>query len=88
MNEKAQRAGIRDELAERCPERITTGFAAEYCGVSKVTVLRWIQRGYLAAFRLPDGHYRIRREDLARFLVERGIPPVYQGVVGEDEGSG
>ena len=88
MNARTHRAGIKDELAERCPERITTGFAAECCGVSKVTVLRWIQKGYLAAFRLPDGHYRIRREDLAGFLSERRIPPVYQGIVTEDEQDG
>ena len=40
-----------------CPEHITTGVAAQFCGVGEVTVLRWIQRGYLTAFRLPDGHY-------------------------------
>ena len=42
--------------SRRCPDHLTTGVAAEFCGVSKVTVLRWIQRGYLTAFRLPDGH--------------------------------
>ena len=61
-------------LNEWCPEHLTTGAAADFCGVSKVTVLRWIQRGYLTAFRLPDGHYRVRREDFASFLQEHDMP--------------
>ena len=85
MSAKVWRASAEGQLAAGCPERITTGLAAEYCGVSKVTVLRWIQRGYLAAFRLPDGHYRIRREDLAGFMAERGIPPVYLDTTAADD---
>ena len=88
MDAKTRGAGITDDLAVRCPERITTGLAAEYCGVHKVTVLRWIQRGYLAAFRLPDGHYRIRREDLVGFMAERGIPPVHRGIITADDHEG
>lgn len=61
-------------LAEWCPEYVTTGTVAEYCGVSKVTVLRWIRKGYLAAFRLPEGHYRMHRDDFYKFLVENSIP--------------
>ena len=61
-------------LEERCPEYITTGTVAGYCGVSKVTVLRWIEKGYLAAFRLPGGHFRIPRDDFSKFLAKHIIP--------------
>ena len=56
MDFRTDRDGNQRRLEQWCPEHITTGVAAEFCGVSKVTVLRWIQRGYLTAFRLPDGH--------------------------------
>jgi excisionase family DNA binding protein len=62
------------EVEEWCPEYITSGAAAERCGVSKVTVLRWIKKGYLAAFRLPEGHYRIYRDDFSKFLAKHSIP--------------
>ena len=62
------------ELKEQYPEYITTGDVAEYCGVSNVTVLRWIEKGHLTAFRLPEGHYRINRDDFGKFLVKHGIP--------------
>ena len=60
---------------EKSPtEYLTTGTIAEYCGVSRVTVLRWIGKGYLAAFRLPEGHYRIHRDDFGKFLTKHGMP--------------
>ena len=62
------------ELGEQYPEYLTTGVIAQYCGVSRVTVLRWIYKGHLAAFRLPEGHYRIRRDDFSEFLAKHSIP--------------
>ena len=59
---------------EWCPGHITTGVAAECCGVSKTTVLRWIKKGRLPAFRLPEGHYRIQRGYFGEFLTKHGIP--------------
>ena len=64
-----------------CPEHITTGFVARHCGVSNATVVRWIDKELLTAFRLPDGHYRIRRDDFAEFLTKYRIP-VYYGATG------
>ncbi len=55
-------------------EYLTTGTIAEYCGVSKVTVLRWIAKGHLTAFRLPEGHYRVRMDDFKNFLAKHNIP--------------
>jgi excisionase family DNA binding protein len=56
------------------PEYVTVGFVARRCGVSNTTVLRWIERGELSAFRLPAGHYRIERGDFTEFLTNYGIP--------------
>ena len=56
------------------PEYITVGFIAKRCGVSNTTVLRWIEKGQLPAFRLPAGHYRIDRGDFAEFLISYGMP--------------
>ena len=63
-----------NRVEEWCPEHVATGFVAECCGVSNATVLRWIERGRLDAFRLPDGHYRIQREDFLKFLEKYRIP--------------
>jgi excisionase family DNA binding protein len=56
------------------PEYLTTGVVARHCGVSKVTVLRWIERGNLTAFRLPGGQNRIHRDDFFAFATKHSIP--------------
>jgi len=56
------------------PEYLTTGAVARYCGVSKVTVLRWIEKGDLIAFRLPSGQNRIQRDNFIAFAEKHGIP--------------
>jgi len=61
-------------LDKWCAEYLTTGAVARYCGVSSVTILRWIRKGHLPAFRLPEGHYRISRDDLSKFLRKYDIP--------------
>ena len=73
------------ELEEQYPEYITTGAVAEYCGVSRVTVLRWIHKRHLVAFRLPEGHYRIHRDDFGKFLAKYGIP-IYKQMFKENHG--
>ena len=65
---------MKSRTKEWCPEYVTTSFVAARCGVSKVTVLEWIEEGRLAAFRLPKGHYRIYRDDFMGFLKEHNIP--------------
>ena len=65
---------MENEIEESSPEYVTVGFIARRCGVSNTTVLRWIDKGELPAFRLPAGHYRIAREKFAEFLTNYGIP--------------
>lgn len=61
-------------LKQGCPEYLTSGGVARYCGVSKVTVLRWIKNGNLAAFQLPGSQNRIRRDDFYAFADRHSIP--------------
>lgn len=57
------------------PDVLTTGEAAQICGVNFRTVMRWIDRGLLPAYRLPGrGDRRVLREELQRFMLENGIP--------------
>ena len=65
---------MKKESEEKLPEYLTTGVVARHCGVSKVTVLRWIEKGHLAAFKLPGGQNRIRRDDFYAFAARHGIP--------------
>lgn len=56
-------------------EVLTTGEAARLCGVHFRTVIRWIDRGLLQAYKLPGrGDHRVPVEELRRFMRENGIP--------------
>jgi excisionase family DNA binding protein len=62
------------KVSSSYPQYLTTGAVARYCGVSKVTVLRWIEKGNLVAFRLPSGQNRIHRDDFFSFAAKHQIP--------------
>lgn len=54
---------------------LTTGEAAKYCGVNFRTVIRWIERGKLKAYKLPGrGDHRIQVEDFVVFLNANAMP--------------
>jgi excisionase family DNA binding protein len=54
---------------------LTTGEAAKYCGVNFRTVIRWIERGKLKAYKLPGrGDHRIQLEDFVAFMRENHMP--------------
>lgn len=56
-------------------EVLTSSEAAKLCGVSFRTVLRWIARGELEAYRLPGrGDHRIPVAGLRRFMQAHAIP--------------
>ena len=54
--------------------RLTSRDIADYCQVSKSTVLEWIKSDRLKAFRLPSGHYRIDKKDFRAFLEKWDMP--------------
>lgn len=46
---------------------------ANLCGVVNQTAINWIKNGHLKAFNTPGGQYRIYRDDLVSFVIERGM---------------
>lgn len=53
---------------DRYQELLTTGQAAELCSVTRNAVFKWIQSGYLSAYRTAGGHHRIDRRELERLM--------------------
>lgn len=54
---------------------LTSSEAARLCGVSFRTVIRWIERGQLQAYKLPGrGDHRIPVVELRRFMRANAIP--------------
>ncbi len=54
---------------------LTTGEAAKFCGVNFRTIIRWIERGRLKAYKLPGrGDHRIVVKDFVLFLQENSMP--------------
>ncbi|MFK7818672.1 MAG: response regulator [Planctomycetaceae bacterium] len=54
---------------------LTSGEVARLCNVNFRTVLRWIERGELAAYKLPGrGDNRIRMEDFLEFVAVNQMP--------------
>lgn len=54
---------------------LTTGEIGKCCDVHFRTVLRWIERGHLKAYKLPGGRdNRIRTVDFLNFLQENNMP--------------
>lgn len=47
---------------------------ARMLGVSAMTVVRWIDKGVIRAFRTPGNHRRILRDDLRHFVRRMGFP--------------
>lgn len=56
--------------------RLTTKDIADYCQVSKSTVLQWIKSGELKAYTLPSGHNRFNVNDFKKFLIKWNMPVV------------
>jgi two-component system OmpR family response regulator len=63
---------MKPKLAEI--ELLTASDIARYCGVTSVTVSRWIKGDKLRAYTTPGGHYRIRKQDFREFLEASGLP--------------
>jgi len=55
-------------------EILTVAQAGKYCNVSTETVISWLDTGGLSALKTEGGHRRIKKDDLDKFLREKGIP--------------
>ncbi len=56
-------------------DALTTGEVAKYCGVNFRTVIRWIEKGYMQAYKLPGrGDNRVPVESLREFMVKNNMP--------------
>ncbi len=53
---------------------LSLGKVAQYCGVTRKTILRWVQDGLIQSFTLPSGHHRVQPEELVRFLRAHDMP--------------
>jgi excisionase family DNA binding protein len=55
-------------------KQYTTHDVGQLLEVDPSTISKWIDRGWLEAFRTPGGHRRVRLEDLLAFLAEHDMP--------------
>ena len=55
-------------------EILTVSQASKYCKVSSKTIINWIDQGHIKAYKTVGGHRRIKKEDLDKFLKEKGMP--------------
>ncbi len=54
---------------------LSSGEVADYCGVHFRTVIRWIEKGSLKAYKLPSrGNNRIEEKDFIEFLTTHNMP--------------
>jgi len=53
---------------------LTTGEAADICGVRTNTIKSWIRKGDLKGVMLPGGHWRIPKQTFVHFLQAWNIP--------------
>jgi excisionase family DNA binding protein len=71
----------------RPPASYSTAELARRLGVSTPTVQRWVDLGYLKAWKTVGGHRRIDAESAERFLADQGLaavaaelpPPAHRG---------
>jgi excisionase family DNA binding protein len=52
----------------------TTFEISQICEVNPTTVQNWVKEKKLKAYATPGGHRRVRRQDLAQFMREFGMP--------------
>ena len=55
-------------------DNLTTHQISKICGVTMMTVIRWIEQGKLSAYKTLGGHRRVKKDDLIGFLRKNKIP--------------
>lgn len=53
---------------------LSLGKVAAFCGVTRKTILRWVQDGMIDSFALPSGHHRVPIVALVDFLKKNNMP--------------
>ena len=61
-------------MANNIESGYSLGKVAAYCGVTRKTILRWVQDGTIESFSLPSGHNRVPRSALIKFLKANKMP--------------
>ena len=56
-------------------DMLTTSQVAELANVDRATVTRWLRLGLLAGIRTPGGQWRVRAQDVERWLRSQGEGP-------------
>jgi excisionase family DNA binding protein len=59
---------LADEPTFLTPSEVTQALNDEGIEVSLTSVQRWLRNGRLRSIKLPSGHRRVRREDVAAIL--------------------
>ncbi|MBF0201574.1 MAG: response regulator [Desulfamplus sp.] len=55
------------------PDILTIPQAAQYCGVTRMSMWRWVKAGKINSFVTPGGHHRIIKSDLEKALKAQGM---------------
>ncbi len=55
------------------PALLTSPQAAQYCGVTRMSMWRWVKAGKINSFVTPGGHHRIIKSDLEKSLKAQGM---------------
>jgi excisionase family DNA binding protein len=53
---------------------LTISQASKLCGVSLRTIINWVEKGHIKAYKTVGGHRRIQKEDLYTFMTIHRIP--------------
>lgn len=53
---------------------LSLGKIAAHCGVTRKTILRWVNDGHIESYVLPSGHHRVAPAEVVRFLREHNMP--------------
>ncbi len=61
-------------MTKKADSGYSLGKVAAYCGVTRKTILRWVQDGTIESFSLPSGHNRVPRTALVAFLKSNKMP--------------
>jgi excisionase family DNA binding protein len=55
------------------PDILTIRQAAKFCGVTRMSMWRWVKAGKINSFVTPGGHHRIIKSDLEKSLKAQGM---------------